>query len=83
MHFLSAMIEQVAQSSAEPIATVVAHYVLAAVGTGLGWSIHRAAGRLREMEHTRAKANICFDDLKERKPEVIRVYEAIMRRNGS
>jgi hypothetical protein len=49
----------------------------------LGVLLHRATQRLNQQEHTRVKANLCFDDLVERKPEIQRHYDAVMTKNGS
>lgn len=54
--------------------------VAIAIGT---WFLHRATQRLDRAEHTRVKANLCFDDLVERKPEIQRHYDAVMSKNGS
>jgi hypothetical protein len=49
----------------------------------LGWFLRKAIKKLEQQEHTRVKANLCFDDLVERKPEIQRHYDAVMSRNGN
>lgn len=73
---LSATLAQIPY--AEPLSTVVSHYVLSAVGSVLAILLGLAIRLLRQQTETRVKANLCFDDLKERKPEVERYYDALM-----
>jgi hypothetical protein len=71
------------ETGSEPIYTQIAHYILSGVGLLLVWSLRQVNNRLKQQEHTRVKANLCFNDLTERRPEIVRLYQAMMGKNGS
>lgn len=67
----------------EPLSAQLTHYILAGIFAVLAFYLRKAIKKLDQQENTRVKANLCFDDLTERKPEMSKIFRALMGKNGA